>query len=103
MTLLNLIIFEDGHLNALSPLLVYLSGASADSFQGNLDETQSIRKSSHLVALKFQKIQTFFSSSQSSPRLSTNIVSEDSDDEACTTNLALICNDIMQCIFYCRA
>ncbi|KAL9673355.1 hypothetical protein QQ045_029611 [Rhodiola kirilowii] len=85
MTLLNLIIFEDGHLNAISPLLVYLSGASANPVHGNLDETQgqpqSIRKSSHLVASKFQKIQTLISS-QSSPRSSTHIVAEDSNDEA---------------------
>ncbi|CAM8886555.1 unnamed protein product [Rhodiola kirilowii] len=85
MTLLNLIIFEDGHLNAISPLLVYLSGASANPVHGNLNETQgqpqSIRKSSHLVASKFQKIQTLISS-QSSRRSSTHIVADDSNDEA---------------------
>ncbi|CAM8892760.1 unnamed protein product [Rhodiola kirilowii] len=90
MTLLNLIIFEDGQLNAISPLLVYLSGASANPVHGNLNETQgqpqSIRKSSHLVASKFQKIQTLISS-RSSPRSSTQIVADDSNDEASTMHM----------------
>uniref|UniRef100_A0A7N0U9D1 DUF7812 domain-containing protein n=1 Tax=Kalanchoe fedtschenkoi TaxID=63787 RepID=A0A7N0U9D1_KALFE len=38
MTLMNLVIFEDGHLDALHPVLAYLSGYSADLFLGKLDE-----------------------------------------------------------------
>uniref|UniRef100_A0A7N0UAY1 DUF7812 domain-containing protein n=2 Tax=Kalanchoe fedtschenkoi TaxID=63787 RepID=A0A7N0UAY1_KALFE len=102
MTLMNLVIFEDGHLDALHPVLAYLSGYSADLFLGKLDETQahtqSIRRSSHVVASKFQKIHTLFLS-QSHPSATTHVpeISNDTstsmhmEEETCSGKIYLNC------------